>query len=80
MRKQYRCTEGTWPAYRFSLYHDGKLVDSYSKTEGEIVDERLRLESLGYTYGYTEEEVETAYKIFEHRNNNLLLRADRIEV
>lgn len=41
MRKQYRCTEGTWPAYRFSIYHDGKLVDSYSKIEGEIVDEHL---------------------------------------
>lgn len=76
MRKQYRCTEGTWPAYRFSLYHDGKLVDSYSKIEGEIVDERYRLESLGYTYGYTEKEIEYAYKMFEYRNRNLLPKVE----
>ena len=59
---------------------NGKLVDSYSKIEGEIVDEHLRLESLGYTCGYTEEEVEAAYKTFEHRNDNLLLMADRITI
>lgn len=76
MRKQYRCIEGVWPAYRFNIYHNGVLSDSYTKLETEINDEKQHLESLGYTYGYTENEVKIAYSMFEHRAKNLIQSPD----
>ena len=61
MKRQYRYYETKTFRYNIELYHDGKFIESYMVWFGDELDNEIaRLEEQGYTYGFTEEEVEEA--------------------
>lgn len=60
MKLQYRICEYIGFRYVVMLYHDGELVKTYKVWLDKIEDEEASLRNLGYTYGYTKEEVEKA--------------------
>lgn len=60
MKKQYRYYETLSFRYAVEIYHDGERVDTYKRWQDELLDEINKLKEQGYTYGFTEEEVETA--------------------
>lgn len=62
MKLQYRCRSSYGYKDSFELYHDGELVESYRVSIIDSEEEADRLEEAGYTYGYTQAEVENAKK------------------
>lgn len=62
MKLQYRSGGSYGFKDWFELYHDGELVKSYRVWIDESEEEADRLEEAGYTYGYTQAEIENAKK------------------
>lgn len=60
MKLQYRCRSRYNYRDYFELYHDGELVESYTVWADESEEIADMLEEAGYTYGYTQAEVENA--------------------
>ena len=60
MKKQYRIIEECWCKHRIYVYHDGEFIESKSFYYDEVDKEIDKLESNGYAYGFTKEEVEEA--------------------
>ena len=71
MRKQYRYHD-SFDKYYFYIYHDGELVETKKVWYDEFCDEIDKLESDGYTYGYTKEAVEDAKRQYEHMLENMI--------
>lgn len=77
MRKQYDLYEGASFRYWVVLYHDGVKVDAVKKWQGDELSAYLdKLESEGYTRGYTKDDVEEAYKKYIHIYNNRIEQED----
>lgn len=72
MKKQYRCKEDLFFKVRLYVYHDGELIESKSFYLDEADKEMDRLESNGYTYGYTKEEVKKAKERYENMLVNII--------
>lgn len=72
MKKQYRYYETTSFKYDIELWHDGSFFNTHEVWVDELDDEITRLEKQGYTYGYTEYEVEQAKLIYERRLENII--------
>ena len=70
MKKQYRITERHWPFYNIILYHDGMKVEVRDSDRIVIDMDINKLEREGYTYGYTDDEIEKARKAYEHMVEN----------
>ena len=62
MKLQYTCRNSYGYKDSFELYHDGELVESYRVSILDSEEEADMLEEAGYTYGYTQEEVESVKK------------------
>ena len=62
MKLQYRSGGSYGFKDWFELYHDGELVESYGVSILDSEEEADMLEEAGYTYGYTQEEVESVKK------------------
>lgn len=71
--KQYRYKEINWPYYDFFWYVDGKQIKKIKVDQLELYDYIEEAESQGYTFAYTEEELERAKKNYENILNNLLV-------
>ena len=65
MKKQYRIVERHWPFYKIILYHDGVKIEARDSDRIVIGMDIDKLKSEGYTYGYTDDEIEEARKAYE---------------
>ena len=74
MKKQYRIVERHWPYYNLILYHDGVEVATRDSNQMTIGVDTDKLEEEGYTYGYTEEEIEKIRKKYERMLENRIER------
>ena len=72
MKLQYRYYESFGFKYVIQLYRDGQLVESYKVYSIDLDDEIDKLESQGYVYGYTEDEVNKAKERYERMLNNII--------
>ena len=70
MKKQYRIVERHWPYYNIILYHDGVEIATKDSNQMMIGMDTDKLEEEGYTYGYTDDEIEEARKKYEHKLEN----------
>ena len=70
MKRQYRYIESYGFKYIFQLYHDGELVESHTVYLDKLQDAIDAFEADGYTYGYTEQEVEKAKERYERMLRN----------
>ena len=73
MRKQYIFHEYAWGRYVIELYHDGVLEQTIKKDKADVNRYLDRLEAHGYTFGYTDKDIEEARKKYEY------IYANRIE-
>jgi hypothetical protein len=74
MKKQYDYYECRWPSYEIILYHDGIKVDSERISLHKLYERLEQLEAKGYTFGYTEEDVEKARKKYEYMYENRIVK------
>lgn len=72
MKLQYRYYEHLGFKYMIQLYCDGQLVESYKVYSIDMNDEIEKLEEQGYSYGFTEEEVNKAKERYERMLNNII--------
>lgn len=70
MRKQYRIVERHWPYYNIILYHDGVEVEVRNSDQMVIGHDTDKLKSEGYTYGFTDNEIEKAREKYERMLEN----------
>ena len=78
MRLQYRYCEYIGFQYIIHLYCDGWLVKSYKVWSTELDDEIEKIENEGYTYGYTEDELDEARAHYEKALDNIIRRDEVI--
>lgn len=76
MRLQYRYCEYIGFQYIIHLYCDGWLVKSYKVYSIELDDEIEKIENEGYTYGYTEDELDEARAHYERVLDNVIKRCE----
>ena len=72
MKLQYRYFEHVGFKYIIRLYCDGWLVKSYKVYLDELDDEIDKIEKQGYTYGYTEDELDKARAYYENVLDNVI--------
>lgn len=72
MKKQYRYYETTSFKYDIELYHNGSFLDIREVWFDALNDEIDKLEAQGYTYGYTEYEVEQTKQHYEKMLENII--------
>ena len=73
MKKQYKLREIEQNNYILELYHNGELIKSYREEEGSLTKSLFdKLDSEGYTYGYTMEDLEKAWEQYSYVLNNLI--------
>lgn len=72
MKKQYHMSESYMFKITVKTYHDGVLVTSETLWCDEADEYADQLESDGYIYGYTEQEVEKAKKRYEEMLENII--------
>lgn len=65
MKKQYNLQNESAFKRKLSTYHDGKIIDSKVYYIDELDDKIMELETDGYIYGYTEEEIKTAERRYK---------------
>lgn len=76
MRLQYRFIEYIGFKYMIKLYCDGWLVKAYEVWADELDDEIEKVENKGYTYGYTEDELNEARVHYEKMLDNVIRKND----
>lgn len=76
MRLQYRYIDVGGFQYVIRLYCDGWLVKSYKVYLDELDNEIEKIESKGYTYGYTEDELDEARAHYERVLDNVIKRCE----
>lgn len=74
MRKQYLFREYAWGRYVIELYHDGVMTQTIKKDKAEVNIYIDTLEARGYTFGYTDNQVNEARKRYEHMLENRIER------
>ena len=74
MKLQYRYIDVGGFQYIIRLYCDGWLVKSYKVYSIELDDEIEKIENEGYTYGYTEDELNEARAYYERVLDNVIKR------
>lgn len=72
MKKQYNLKMNSEFKRTLNVYHDGNLIESKSYYLDEIDNEINKLESDGYIYGYTQEEIATAKRHYERMLRNMI--------
>ena len=70
MKRQYRYYETVGFQYIIEIFNDGKRVSVKKVWGDELNEETSLLEALGYTYGYTREEVDDARLRYKHKLYN----------
>lgn len=72
MIKQYRYQEERAGSFKSTiyLYHDGTLVETKSLYLDELDEYIDKIAREGYTFGYTSEEVNFAYRQYIRRKNH----------
>lgn len=76
MRLQYRYIDVGGFQYVIRLYCDGWLVKSYKIYLDKLDDEIEKIESDGYTYGFTESELDEARARYEKVLDNVIKRCE----
>lgn len=66
MRKQFRCTKKSWCKTSVYLYHDSELFRFKEVWNDELEEYIEQIKSEGYMYGYTQEDIERAKKVYEN--------------
>lgn len=74
MKKQYTFHEYAWGCYVIELYHDGVMIQTIKKDKADMNRYIDRLEAHGYTFGYTDKDIEEAQKKYEHMLENKIER------
>ena len=74
MRKQYTFHAYAWGFYVIELYHDGVMTQAIKKDKADAEGYIDRLEAQGYTFGYTDKDIEEARKKYEHMLENRIER------
>lgn len=74
MRRQYTFHAYTWGFYIIELYHDGVMIQAIKKDRADAEGYIDRLEARGYTFGYTDKDIEEARKKYEHMLENRIER------
>ena len=74
MKKQYTFHEYAWGCYVIELYHDGVMIQTIKKDKADMTRYIDRLEAHGYTFGYTDKDIEEAQKKYEHMLENKIER------
>lgn len=74
MKKQYRYYETTMLRYEIVLYHDGNMVNFYKVWLNELDDEVDKLKEQGYSYGFTQKEVDEAKERYERMLENIIVK------
>lgn len=74
MRKQYTFHEYAWGCYVIELYHDGVMTQAIKKDRADVNRYIDRLEARGYTFGYTDKDIEEARKRYEQVLENRIKR------
>lgn len=72
MKKQYRYEKDGFFKVRLYVYHDGELIESKSFYFDEADREMDKLESNGYVYGYSKEEINEAKEKYERMLKNII--------
>jgi hypothetical protein len=72
MKKQYRMSEEFMFQKTIKVYHNGELISSERMWIDEADERADQLEEAGYVYGYTQDEVDEARRIYEERLANLI--------
>lgn len=75
MKKQYRYYETTSFKYEIVSYHDGYIVNFNEVWLTELNDEIDKLEEQGYTYGFTQKEVDEAKERYERMLENIIVKS-----
>lgn len=76
MRLQYRYIDVGGFQYVIRLYCDGWLVKSYKVYLDELDNEIEKIESKGYTYGFTESELDEVRARYERVLDNVIKRCE----
>lgn len=71
-KKQYRYNAGCFGKYYLYIYNDGKLIEKKILWGDEFDEEVDRLIEEGYTYGFTNDEVENAKQKYERMLLNVI--------
>ena len=72
MKKQYHMSESYLFKRTVKTYHNGELVTSERLWDDEADKYADQLESEGYIYGYTKQEVEKAKKRYDEMLENII--------
>ena len=72
MKKQYRYNAGCFGKYYLYIYNDGKLIEKKILWGDEFDEEVDKLIDDGYTYGFTNDEVENAKQKYERMLLNVI--------
>lgn len=72
MKKQYRTSETFLFKTIVSIYHNGKHISSKRLYIDDAEKYVNSLEKNGYTYGFTQEEVDEAKRLYDYKLSNLI--------
>ena len=76
MKLQYNIEDYYSFRVLFKTYQDGKLVNIYPVYIDEQEAEVNKLEEQGYTYGYTEKQVQRAKESYEYKLERIIKSDD----
>ena len=76
MKLQYNIEDYYSFRVLFKTYQDGKLINIYPVYEDEAEAEVNKLEEQGYTYGYTEKQVQRAKESYEYKLERIIKSDD----
>ena len=72
MKKQYHMSEVFLFKRTITAYHGGELVSSETMWVDDADEYADQLEEEGYIYGYTQDEVDEAKRVYEDKLSNLI--------
>ena len=72
MRKQYTIIDDVWSKKIVKTYHDGKIEETKLLWLNEVDEYIEQLEKDGYTFGYTQEQVNQARQDYEYKRANMI--------
>lgn len=72
MKKQYHMSESYMFKRTVTTYCNGELVSSETLWMDDAGEYAEQLEKDGYIYGYTQEEVNEAKRVYEDKLSNLI--------
>ena len=72
MKKQYTIISHDWSKEIVKTYHDGKIEVTKLLWLDEVNEYIEQLEKDGYTFGYTQEQVNQARQDYEYKRANMI--------